>query len=304
MKRRKNGIILLVTIMLLMLLMGVMTIFLKKTTESKNELVYAFALNQTNLLMHNIFQYIKAIELDEESIFYASKTSYPLDLGDAKISINIDSAQKNININSMVTASIKNNIVADRFLFLLSNYKLKRAQYLLALLQDTVDKDSDDRSGDGSEIIIDYPTFRNGSIYNQHHLEKILDYYFIKTGDENIYNIPFEKMFSYENSSIDLNFISLENLNLLFPDANGYTLKLLGRHVKIYEKLEDLPFDEYYTKKLNKNAFGQPVSLKTENILVNITLKYKAQFVSKVNFEYNLKAKKIIDYHINSIELL
>jgi len=295
--RAKKGVVLLVTLMLLMLLLGLMNIFLVKTKEAKDDVVYEFALNQTNLVMHNIFEIVKHVNFDEDTIFYASKISFPLNFGSTDVILKVDSAQKYIDLNSMLRMTLKDDFLNGRFLSWLEDYKLENSQYFLDLLQDTIDTDKDPRSGD-SEIIEEYPNFRNGAIYSKSQLNKIIDYYYEKTGDEIVYKLPIYEMFSVDNQALDLNFASFKILEFVMDDADSYLLKSITKHSEVYEKIKDLPFDDTYKKKIKKGLFGQRFTTKTELLDVDIKLTYKTHFKSHITFKYNVNSKKIIDYNL------
>ena len=173
----------------------------------------------------------------------------------------------------------------------------------LDLLKDTVDKDVENRNGDDSEIILEYPTFRNTKIYNKKHLDKIIEYYYIKTGDEKIYDVTFDEIFSYTSHTIDLNFTSLDIMRILFEDANEYVLKRINDKIEIFEEMDELPFDEYYMKKVKKGMLGQSFNVETNIIDIKVSVKYLAQFESKISFKYNIISKKVFDYEIQEIIL-
>ena len=157
---------------------------------------------------------------------------YPIDLGQSYVTVEIDSAQKTININSLITDSLKNNITSDKFIDLLIDNKIKEPLFFLNILQDTIDKD--DLSRNNSEIVLEHPTFRNNKIYNNIHFEQIINYYFSKTGDSNIYNFKYKEIFNFTSNSIDMNFISIEAMKLLFDDANHYSLETISKHEIIF----------------------------------------------------------------------
>jgi len=295
MKKRK-GVVLFVTLMLMLLLLGIVSVFLDRTKQSKDAVTRSFAIIQTDFIMHNLFHYLKTIKFDEDTIHYASLAPIPLNLGQSNLILNITSAQKYININAFVQSAIKDNLVNDKFILLLTKYKIKDPYLFLDLLKDTIDKDKESRNSQNSEIIEVYPTFRNGKIYNQSHLNKIIDFYFGKTGDTKIYNFPFSKLFNFTNSTIDINFLSYESMKILFDDANQNILKAIADYPDIYAKLEDLPFDDYYTKKIKKGMLGQKISTTTQLLNISVEIKYKEQFKSKINFEYNTKTKTVNNY--------
>ena len=301
MKKRK-GIVLFITLMLMLLLLGIVSVFLSKTKESKDEVTSSFAIVQTNFIMHNLFEYLKTIKFDEDTIHYASMTPMPLNLGQSNLLLKITSAQSRININSFVQSAIKDNLVSDKFILLLTKYKLKDPYFFLDLLKDTIDKDKESRNSQNSEIVETYPTFRNKKIYTQAQLDKIIDYYFDKTGDANIYNFPFSKIFGFTNAAIDINFLSYESMQILFDDANQNILKTIADYPDVYKKLEELPFDDYYMKKVKKGMLGQNIATTTQLLNISVKIKYKEQFKSKINFEYNTKTKKVSNYKINILK--
>ncbi len=301
--RKRNGVVLFVTMMMILLLMSIVSIFLNKTKESKDKVTTVFAMTQTNAIMYNLLGYINELKLDEYAIFFASQTMIPLNLGDSNVFFKLNSNQRLININSLLNASIKDNIVSDKFIYFLLKYKIEDPDLFLNLLKDTIDKDRNSRASVESEIVMLHPTFRNGKIYNRAHLDMIVDYYFEQSGDGAIYNIEFDEFFSYTNNSIDLNFISLELMEFLFEDLNHYTISQIDENEGVYDDIEDMPFDPYYRKKIEKGMMGQRFTTKTETIDIEITLVYMSQFESKIRFKYNIKSKKIFDYEIMKIVL-
>jgi len=302
MKMRK-GVILFVTLMMIILLLGIVTVFLHKTKESKDSVTEVYAMIQTNIIMDNLLQYLKKVNFDETTIFYASQAPFPVNFGQSNVTFQVDSSQKYININSFVKNSIKDNLISQKFISLLLTYKIKDPNFFLDLLKDTLDKDTTSRNSTNSEIILEHPTFRNEKIYNSVHLSQIIEYYFDKTSDGKIYDVPFDEIFSYVNASIDVNFISAKLMKIIFDDANDYTLRIIEEHPDIYEKIDDLPFDKHYLKKIKKGILGQSFTTKTTNLKIDVVVHYKTQFESKISFLYNIKSKKIFDYTILSIEI-
>ena len=299
--KKRKGVVLLVTLMLIMLLMGIVSIFLSKTKESKDNVTYIYSTMQTNLVMQNLLGYLKEINFDEDMIFYASLAPFPLEFSQSNVLFELKSAQRQININSFIQATLKDNLANDRFILLLLKYKVKEPNLFLDILKDTHDKDIDERNSEDSEIINEYPIFRNSKIYNQVHLDKIIDYYFDKTGDNNIFDVPFSDIFSFDNSSIDINFMSRDTMEILFEDANYNILKAIEEKVEIYDELEDLPFDEYYINKIEKGILGQIIKTKTTLLEIKADVNYKTQFTSKISFKYNITSKKITDYTIDEV---
>ena len=305
MNQNKKGVVLFVTLMMIMLLLAVVSIFLNKTKETKDNVTYENALIQTNLIMQDLLLYLKKIKFDEDMIYYAAKAPFPLGFEDSSVIIKIDSAQKYIDINTLITSSVTNNITADKFVSLLYKYNISQPELFLNILQDTIDTDIEEKnSGLQSEIILTVPTFRNGKIYSKIHLNSIIDYYFDKTGDKAIYEFPFDDVFGFSSSSIDMNFVSMDVMNILFDDANSYILEIIAKHAKVYDTIGDLPFDEYYTNKINQGVLGHSISTNTTLLKVKMDLIYKTQFKSSISFDYNIDSKGISNYTIVNIELV
>lgn len=301
----KKSIVLFTTLLMIMALMGVMMIFLKSTKNTKDNITQEFALIQTNNIMNNLTVYFNKVPFDEETIFYGSKMPFILNLNDSVLKFTIDSGHKYLNIN-LITKSMKNkdNEIYNNFLSFLYQYKLRNPEFFIDLLLDTMDKDENElNSGNGSEIVISDPTFRNGYIYNKKHFGSIIDYYFTKQNDEEIYNIPFDDIISFNSTSLDINFMSKELLSIIFYDADQYSLNQIAKHNNIYKSIEDLPFDETYLKTISKGRFGHQITAESTLIKVDVELKYKTQFSSKIRFFYNIKTKTLSDYEILDIKI-
>ncbi len=303
MMNKKKGIVLFTTILLIMALLATIMLFLNSTRKVKDEITYEFALIQTNTIMYNLVKYFNDIEFDEDIIFYGSKMPFNLQFGESRVKIKIDSAHKYLNINSLSAAmSKKDNIVYDDFINMLYQYNVKDPEFFVDLLLDTLDADNIEKnSGSGSEISLQNPIFRNGKIYNNKHFNIILDYYSNTVGDKAIFKVPFNNIISFNAPSIDINFANEKLLNVIFHDANTFSLNIIKKHTEIYEKLEDLPFDEFYLKEIRKGRFGHSVETTSSLISVVVELSYKEQFKSKIKFLYNIKNKTLQDYTILDI---
>ena len=309
--KRRNGVILLVTLLMMMLLLGIVGVFLSKTKEAKDSVTYEFAMLQTNMMMRNVIESLREIKLDQYAIFLASQVPLPINFGLSSAVVKIDSAQKYININSLVSASInkenkKRDDISNAFISYLMKYDLKEPRLFLHILQDSVDKDSDSRSGVISEIVESFPAFREGGIFNKMHLGQMIDYYFDKSGDAKIYGVPFDEMFSFKSSAVDLNYATLELMEFLFDDMNAYVLRAIYEHQDIYEDgdLED-EFGDINVEKLLGSRMGQNIAIETKQLKVTISLKYKSQFQSDVSFECDLadgKISSIYNYSIDGVE--
>jgi hypothetical protein len=302
---RKKAIVLMVTLMTLLALLGIVTIFLTKTSDAVNTVRYEKAVIQTNAIVKNLEAYLKAIPMDQEMIFMAAKVPLPLELGDSIVTFIIESNQNKPNLNALIQESISNSITMDNFINLLYSYEVRNPKRFTYILQDTIDKDDKER-GSYTEIIKDNPFFRNEKLYNFDHLKSVMDYYNKSESDESIYKVPFKEYFSFrKGSNLDLNHMDFKTLKFVFDDANEYTLEAIAAHKTMYEKFDDLPFDTNYKKDLKKNGkMGQTISVSTTELLVTVMVDYKEQFSSEVSFIFDGATKKITDYTIDSIQII
>lgn len=302
----KKSIVLFTTLLLIMALMGVIMLFLNSTKKAKDSISYEFALIQTNSIAKNLSYYLDGVEFDENTIYYGSKMPFLLTLNDSLVNFQISSTHQYLNINTLATKMAKkNNDIYNNFINFLYQYNIKDPEFFVDLLLDTIDKNSEEmNSGSGSEIVLTNPVFRNGKIYNQKHFNMILDYYHSVKNDEAIYKVPFNKLISFNSNSIDINFASPQLLDMIFYDADSYSLDKIKNHKQIYEELSDLPFDEYYLKSIKKGRFGHSITVESNLIKVNVELTYEEQFKSNIEFLYNTKDKLLGGYTILDIKLL
>lgn len=301
---KKRGIVLFTTLMLIMALLSVVMIFLNKTKQTHDAVGKEFALLQTNLVMANLVEYFHDIKFDEDTIFYGSGVPYGLDFGDSSVEIVIDSTHKYLNINTLVKfITKKDNPEYSKFVDFLYKYRVKDPELFIDILIDTVDPDKEElNSGSGSEIALKEPLFRNGNIYNQKHFDKIIEYYSLLYNDQEIYKVPFGEMFNFTAPSLDLNFASLNILKIVLDDANSQVLQTIAKHNEVYEKLEDIDFDEEYLKTILKGKFGHTITTVSKLISVSVKVQYKSQFRSHLTYLYDTEKKKLYDYSIDKIE--
>ncbi len=299
----KKGIVLFTTLMILMLLLSVMVYFLEFTKKAKDQVTYEFALLQTNSIVTNLVSYFKTIDLDQQSIFYGSGVPFTLELGTHTVTLEINSAHKLLDINTLAHAiETKDTPAYTEFVNFLYTKRLRDPELFIDILLDTVDNDKEEKnSGSGSEIVLLNPRFANGAIYNQKHFDTIIEYYATVSNDQDIYNIAFENYFSFRGGSLDINYLSKELLNLLFHDANSFSLSQIVDHNERYEELDELPFDEYYLKKINSGRMGHSIGVESALIKVDASFEYTEQFRSSIEFFYDVKNKVLSGYKVKDI---
>lgn len=276
-KHLKDGVVLLVTIMLILLLMGIVSLFLKSSHKTQKNVNYISALNQTNFLTYSLLKYIKTLKLTEEVLFYAAQTPIPLSIEKTDFLLTLDSAQNKISLSDYISSMDKNSFYVSLFVEYLQSKGLDNPMVFLDILKKSKDQN----------------------------MQEIFDIYFLRTSDNSVYKLDIDEIFFYNGeaySPMDINFLNYEQLHLILSDANTYILKTIAKHEKLYTKFSELPFSKVYLKQLEKKHLLQSFTTKTSIVKLDIDIK-NARFRVHVVIYYDLKNKVAIKYSIGDIEL-
>jgi len=202
--------------------------------------------------------------------------------GDFVFSFSIQPLSDKINLNLLKDEKKKEYI--EEYIFrLCSDYEVKDIDFFIALLEDTIDMDNEERAAN-SEIVLENRNFKNGSIESFSHFYKILDYYFKYLHDSNIYKIDWKSFIYFDEdlkSIIDCDRLSLENAKYLgfLKGKDSFSCEELQKNKK-YQKL---------FKVLNIKNFTPK-----ESYLIEANFYYKKDnFEEDFKFRYNIFTKKI-----------
>ena len=171
---------------------------------------------------------------------------------------------------------------------------IKKPPYLLALLTDTLDSDPFPRASE-SEIRLNDPRFQDGAILNETALSRILETYRVQTGDRNTTSEPFTEVFGFTGAPLDINYATVEQLRLLYPDLPHYVLVRLARHDAYYDKPETLPFSKTVIKRLTHPAAGTEITFQTRYVSVSFSLSDKADCRIEGSFRLEIGKRHTID---------
>ena len=215
----------------------------------------------------------------DDDIKFLSKNYPNLIINDnLRLSIDIKPLFNRININNYN----KNNSIKFFMNNLLDYYRIYNADLFLAILSDSIDIDSKEKDYH-SEIKVYNPYFQDGKIYDYNHLKMILDYYFKQTNDENIYKIPWKKLFYFYK--IDYNYIDCNLLNDEFLNILG-----IKKNSKCDIILENL--DKQIIKNLKLSAFNHKKPFYFEIKIEYFFYNYK----NILNLIYDIKTKKVVSF--------
>jgi len=176
---------------------------------------------------------------------------------------------------------------------LLRDANVYDANYFLALLSDTIDKDLEERVY-SSELHLNNPYFRNGGLDSKEQLEQIIDFYSRNREDINIYKIPWNDIVSFEKQPIDINYIHPDLLGAMLPDMARYQIDgLTVNKEEIIGSVNDL--DMYDEQKTRLQLFN--VTTYAPLLGCNVDFVLQGEKMS-ANFIYDISEKKIRDVRI------
>jgi len=207
--------------------------------------------------------------------------TFQINLNDKIINVKISPLFDKVNINEL----LKKKSVKRYIYNICEDYMLKDIQYFLNLLEDTIDTDLEERNY-LSEIKLINKNFQNGKIYSYKHLKKIVQFYAQKTGDKNIFNIPWKKFIYFADNKvypIDCDRLGEKKAKYLGLIFNMYSCKEIKRYEenkKIIKNLDIISFNK------NKPYF------------IEIMINYDKQ---KIDIIYDLNSKKAINIEYSAV---
>ncbi len=288
----RRGVVLFITLAIMLMLATVVMLFLKEGLEVKRSVRENIAVIQTNLLLNDMSDFLKKQNFTQEDIFYGSNIPVSMDLGSINGSISLTSAQSSININRFLNAVLHDQQALISFLDWLDGLKLKNQPLLISLLLDSFDSDSYERMT-GSEIVLEKPWFKNGTIANEEALNTILQRYIELSGDNNVSIRRWLEVFGFEGESVDINYLNSEQIRLLYPDLPAIVVDTLARHAALYKSVDDIPIDPESKEKLTQSRFGLIPAFKTSSIEATIGFTTTQECSGEMKFLMELKKKRI-----------
>ncbi len=289
----KKGVVMLVTLALVMLLTLVV---LRSTTTTENYLfattdaMYDAQFNRTFLDMTGIIKDATKTIKDED--MFSALLEMPIIISDEKSGLDgilsLSSAAGKININHILdqdaNTSSTNQVLYDVLYSLMMDHQVADGSLFLSLVLDLVDNDTSARVY-GSEIAHEIgSSVWDGGITNKKAFEKILEYYVKITADSNIYNVPWDKIISFNGKKIDYNYL------------NSHIKAVLERDYDI-----SIPYDDSLVKKdsdlsLSKEQKDVLKALRVEYYVPRLACSFNFTYMNKnrsIDFIYDLERRRI-----------
>ncbi|SMC10185.1 hypothetical protein [Nitratiruptor tergarcus] len=225
--------------------------------------------------------------------------SMPIDLKAENITVHVEfsSAATGINPNNFVKTVNKKQLINSHYILLfdriLQNANVLNKELFLAMIEDTLDKDLEERFP-GSEIALYDRRFAQGSIENFQKFQKIIEHYITLTQDGNINKIPWVKILGFFSKKIDFNYINPILLHYMLPFLDKEALqKLTTDKEGVFTKMKELHLSKEDKEELKKYdiAFYVPV------IKVDLEIEERSN-KSFAHFIYDLTTAKVKDIAI------
>jgi len=172
----------------------------------------------------------------------------------------------------------------------LQSANVQSKELFLAMIEDTLDKDLDERIP-GSEIALYDKRFAQESIENFKKFWMLIKHYVLLTADPNIYTIPWKDILGLYSKKIDFNYISPILLGYMLPYVDAEEIKKLTiAKPANFSDWKDLPLAKEDKDRLKKYdiSFFVPV------VEGNLSIKQGDQ-KSFARFVYDIKQKKVVD---------
>lgn len=142
-------------------------------------------------------------------ILVQSAQALPLQVGNVEMLIKLRPQGAKFNINHYTRGKHYEKLYAY-----LLGYNLQRPGYILDMIEDSLDADSDE-SQYGSERVLYDPFFLQGKIADYTQFVKLLDTYAKETKDTNIYRVPWRAWMSFEGDFLDERYLTPQLIEVI-----------------------------------------------------------------------------------------
>jgi len=293
----KKSIVLLITLALIVAISSFIYVGFELLDQSSKNTQKKRALIQNTLFFTQLVEILKQKGSDiNSSQGMETLILLPIELKskEVKIYVEFDSAAKGINPNNFLKKMEKKSVIDPNYVLLfdriLQTYNVQNKDLFIAMIEDTLDKDLDERLP-GSELALYNKRFAQGSIENKKKFQLLIDSYIQMTEDGNIKKVPWDELLSFYAKQVDINYISPKLLRFILPYLDEEAIrKLTSERDRVYEKIDDMRLakeDLDELKKYDVSSFVPVVFGELEMKLSDRT--------AFVRFVYDIKQKKVLD---------
>lgn len=295
---KKNGIVLMMTLLLIALLSGIAALVLsqsQKLSQLRNDVLFkSSSLRIVNDLEQQLPSLLSGITSPEE-LDLAMRL--PLQLENKKedfvSKIQFTSPYNRLNINRLMEPDGKINEANIALLMrIFALYPIADVDILIKLVFDTIDTDTIERGVD-TEIALIKPDFKNGSIANAEQFNRIVERYVELTRDTTILSIPWDRYIGFDGDKMDFNAVNPETLSLILPHVSAEKIRSLTLYrTKAYTTREEAVAAEPELGAVFDTYFFLYTPGQSYTLLCDLHLNENSH-EEHLRFQYNLSDKKV-----------
>lgn len=287
---KRNGVVMVVTLVLVM----VLTLAILKSTTITQK--YFSDLSNTQFLVQfnrTFLDISKVVSEATKEIKDAKMLSLvikmPIIISDDASGLQgilkVNSAASALNINQIVDDNNTiNQPMYDVLYSALSDYHLGDTLFLMALILDAIDKDSNERSFESEFTYNKKAKMSDGGIFNKRGLYEILDVYSKLRYDNRVYQVPWDKLVRFSGKDMDYNYLS-DKIKEVLQREYGITPPYDD---SLVEKDEDL----FLTKEQKKVFKALNIKYYVPNLKCVFEFTYKDKSAS-ADFTYHTQKRRI-----------
>lgn len=295
---KRSGIVLMMTLTLIMIMMGIVTLILNQSSSLNQLSQYSFTRPASSRIINDLekeFPSMLNLVTGAEELDLAMRLPLQIEKENEsfKLKVIFASPYSKININHLASAEGSlNESYLSLFNRLFNLSPISQPDVFFNLVLDTIDKDLTER-GTGTEIAQEWPDFANGAINTPHQFHQILNRYIELTGDKSILKIAWNDYIGYDGDKMDINAVSPNVLSLILPSLNPENIRSMTQYrtkafVSKEEAIASAPelssvFDTYFFV----YRTGAPYTL-----LCDAKLQENFQ-LQHITFQYDLQDKKV-----------
>lgn len=295
---KKNGIVLMMTLVLITVLMGIVALVLTQNSNLSKHINSGFTHSATLRIVNDLERELPSLlssitGAEELDIAMRLPLQIESKKGDFMLKATLSSPYSKLNINNLCDSNgTLNKSYYDVWLRLFNYYPIADSEIFLKLVLDTIDTDLNERGID-TEIAWTQSDFKNTKIASMEQFSHILERYILLTRDKSVLKIPWEKYVGFEGERVDINAMSHETLSLLLPSVPTETL----RQITTYRTKAFTSKEEAIAKEPLLSGIFDPFlfiyQANSDYVLVCDVEISENSHSEKVRFDYSLFTKKI-----------
>lgn len=304
---KKKGIALFSTLLIMVLVIMLMSVALKNTTNIKKSQQKDRYLIQENITINDIKKLLKEKVLERlnnlngekkiqlQKVLFSSPLTIINKFDNTTITITLRPEDGKININKIDNADFK-EYMKD----ILWKIGIKEVEIFRDVVMANIKTDSDQR--DQYKLTQYNEDYNNGDITNYQDFKKIVDIYVMQSEDFNARKINYRKYFKFvkdvRGENLDFNYMDLILRKYIVP-LNSKNKKLITKSSYRFTNIKDFKLeDEQKIEKVKSNFKTYNIKFETINTICIINIKsinYRVQY----SFNYDIKNGKITNIEMD-----